>query len=130
MPIREVEDVGQGNANGAPSSRGGISMSGDMPWTSEHMKWLADNGRLTTGDGRTVTILEFLHQDNESTKGCDIIGFSLFSDAEDSPKDVLAIFTLFLTLAEVAQVESLNYRREFGSINIGLVYNTHQHIFL
>lgn len=153
-------------------------MSGNMPWTSEHMKWLAGSSTLTTGDSRTVTVLEFLHQDddeilsawakhfrnhycldteidalrkgtrhsrasylaeikfpdkssgfgpsiragdfaeiliadyleyvlefwvprtryadktirNESTKGCDIIGFSLFSDAEDSPKDVLAIF--------------------------------------
>jgi hypothetical protein len=29
---------------------------------------------------------------NESTKGCDIIGFKILNDENDSPKDVLAIF--------------------------------------
>ena len=149
-----------------------------MPWTSKHTKWFKETGKLTTANGRTVTVLEFLHQDddeilsawakhfrnhycldteidvlrngtkhsrasylteikfpdhstapgpsiragdfaeiliadylefildfwvprtryadktirNESTKGCDIIGFRFLSDSDDSPNDVLAIF--------------------------------------
>lgn len=149
-----------------------------MPWTSEHMTWFEDVGTLTTADGRTVTVLNFSHENddetlsawarhfrnhycldteidvlrrgtghsnaeylrkikfpdesaapgpsiragdfaevliadyleyildfwvprtryadktvrNESTKGCDIIGFRLLSGPKGSPDDILAIF--------------------------------------
>lgn len=149
-----------------------------MPWTSEHTKWLKKVDSLTTTDGRSVTVLDFLHEDddealsawakhfrnhycldteidalregtghskalylteikfpdkssapgpsiragdfaeiliadyleymlefwvprtrygnksirNESTKGCDIIGFKFFRKSKESPKDVLAVF--------------------------------------
>ncbi len=153
-------------------------MSGDMPWTSEHTNWFEDAGKLTTANGRTVTVLDFSHKDddeilsawakhfrnhycldteidvlrkgtrnsrasylaeikfpdksagfgpsiragdfaeiliadyleyvlefwvprtrygdktirNESTKGCDIIGFKFFRKSKESPKDMLALF--------------------------------------
>ncbi len=149
-----------------------------MPWTSKHIKWLKKDGKLTTADGRTVTVFEFSHKDddkilsawakhfrnhycldteidvlrkgtkhsrasylakikfpdksagfgpsiragdfaeiliadyleyildfwvprtrygdksirNESTKGCDIIGFKFFRKSKESPKDMLALF--------------------------------------
>ena len=37
-----------------------------MPWTSEHLKWLKDTGeRLTTADGKTVEIWEFLYENDD-----------------------------------------------------------------
>lgn len=37
-----------------------------MVWTSEHMSWLVDTGNvLTTGDGKTVKVFEFQHENNE-----------------------------------------------------------------
>jgi hypothetical protein len=37
-----------------------------MPWTSEHIKWLVDNGdRLKTADGKEVEVWEFRHQEDD-----------------------------------------------------------------